>query len=161
MTAARTGRVHQVSVSGGGVPKTAVDHAHVTLAGLAGDAQRDTRHHGGPDRAVCLFSLDVIHRLRAEGHPIAPGTAPENLTLAGLEWACLAPGDRLVFDAGPTLEIASYTRPCATIRGSFADGAVSRIHQGEHPGESRLCARVLVEGTVRPGQPVLHEPRRA
>lgn len=151
--------VHQVGVSQGGVPKLAVPSARVTTLGLEGDAQHDTQHHGGPDRAVCLFSLDVIERLRAEGHPIAPGSVGENLTLSGLDWANLAPGDRLTLEGGPVLEIVSYTRPCATIRGSFAGAAVSRINQAEHPGESRLYARVLSEGVVRPGQGVRHEPR--
>src|SRR6266508_2701810 len=68
----RTGTVHQISVSGGGVPKLPVPEAEITANGVSGDRQRDLRVHGGPERAVCLFSLDVIERLRAEGHPIAP-----------------------------------------------------------------------------------------
>ena len=45
-------RVVPVSVSAGGVPKTAVSRARVTLMGLKGDRHRDTGHHGGPERAV-------------------------------------------------------------------------------------------------------------
>ena len=53
-------RVHQISISDGGVPKHAVESARITSTGIAGDRQHDTKHHGGPDRAVCLFSLEVI-----------------------------------------------------------------------------------------------------
>ena len=37
--------------------------------------------HGGPERALCLFSLERILELQAEGHPIFPGAAGENITI--------------------------------------------------------------------------------
>ena len=45
----------QVSVSRGGVPKLAVPEARVSWLGLDGDFHRDGEHHGGPERAVCLY----------------------------------------------------------------------------------------------------------
>jgi MOSC domain-containing protein YiiM len=149
-----TGHLVQVSSSPGGVPKRAVAKATVTRDGLAGDWQLDRKHHGGPDRAVCLFSADLIERLRAEGHPIGPGDTGENLTIAGLDWPSLVPGVRLRVGADVELEITSYTTPCKTIRAAFADGRFERIAQKTHPGESRLYARVLAGGTVRPGDAV-------
>jgi MOSC domain-containing protein YiiM len=143
-----------VSVSRGGVPKRPVLSAAVTAEGLASDAQAELRYHGGPDRAVCLFSLEVIERLRDEGHPIAPGTTGENLTLAGLDWAALSPGSRLEFDGGVVLEVASFCDPCGKIRGSFLEGRFRRIDEERHPGESRLYARVIVPGTLRTGEAV-------
>jgi MOSC domain-containing protein YiiM len=68
-------RVAQISVSAGGVPKRAVPAARVTTLGIEGDVQRNREHHGGPDRALCLFSLERIRALRAEGHPIVPGAS--------------------------------------------------------------------------------------
>ena len=62
--------VHQISISGGGVPKGAVPEAEVRAGGIDGDRQATPKIHGGPDRAVCLFSLEVIQALQAEGHPI-------------------------------------------------------------------------------------------
>jgi len=59
--------------------------AEVTVGGVAGDAQREREFHGGPDRALCLFSMELIRTLQAEGHPIAPGQIGENLTVEGLE----------------------------------------------------------------------------
>ena len=76
-----TARLYQISISRGGVPKLPIPHARITTAGVEGDRQHDTRHHGGPDRAVCVFSLDVIRRLQVEGHPIVPGSVGENLGL--------------------------------------------------------------------------------
>jgi len=152
-------RVHQVSVSNGGVPKLAVPLARIDIGGIEGDRQNDLKHHGGPDRAVCLFALEVIERLRGEGHPIGPGTAGENLTLEGLDWPRVVPGARLVFDGGVELEITSYTTPCATIRESFAGLRFARIRQSDHPGESRVYARVVRAGEIFLGEGVrLLEP---
>ena len=145
------GAVHQVSVSPGGVPKLPVDGARVGLLGLEGDAHRDTRHHGGPERAVCLYSLELLRTLNAEGHPAFPGSMGENLTVAGLPWDRLAPGARLRIGDALLLQVTAYTTPCANIAASFADGGYKRVSHKLHPGESRLYARVLEPGEVRPG----------
>lgn len=68
-------RVYQISMSNGGVPKLPVPEARMTTLGVEGDRQRNPDIHGGPERAVCLFSLEVIEALQTEGHPIAPGSA--------------------------------------------------------------------------------------
>ncbi len=148
------GRVHRLNVSRGGVPKTPVAGARVTREGIAGDVQGDRRHHGGPERAVSLFSLDLITRLREEGHPIGPGTAGENVTVEGLDWTRVVPGARLAFEGGVVLEVSSHCVPCGKIRSSFAGGEIRRIDQRDRPGESRLYARVVTEGTLREGETV-------
>lgn len=147
-------RVHQISVSRGGVPKLAVPEAEVTPSGLEGDRQAKRWIHGGPQRAVCLFSLEAIERLRAEGHPVAPGTAGENVTVAGLAWEGVRPGTRLALGDEVVVEVTSFTAPCRTIAGSFRDGAFQRISQKLHPGDSRVYARVLRAGRLRAGDPV-------
>ena len=148
------GHVVQVNVSDGGVPKLPVRSARVSRGGLAGDRQRDLRYHGGVNRAVCCLALEVIERLRAEGHPIAPGTTGENLTLAGLDWSRAKVGARLAFDGGVELEITGFAAPCPNIRGSFVGGNYERVSEKRHPGESRVYCRVLREGEVRAGEDV-------
>lgn len=154
----RSGRVVSINVSNGGVPKLPVQRAVVTANGVEGDRQHDTEHHGGPMRAVCLFSLEVIERLRGEGHPIAPGAAGENVTVTGIEWAMVGVGSRFVFEGGVELEVTSYTSPCTTITGAFKGGRSKRISQKLHPGESRVYTRVLVEGEVAAGEGVRLAP---
>lgn len=149
-----TARILSINLSKGGVPKTAVARARVTAEGIEGDTQADRKHHGGPERAVSLFSFELIERLRAEGHPIAPGTTGENLTLVGLDWPALTPGTRLRFSGGVELEITSYANPCATIRESFKDLDSKRIKQDLHPGESRLYTRVLIPGAIEPNETI-------
>lgn len=122
--------------------------------GLAGDEHRFTDIHGGPERALCLFSLDRILELQAEGHPIFPGAVGENVTLAGLDWTKIVPGVRLELGDEVLVEITSYTNPCNTIPAYFADGNYARISQKLHPGYSRVYARVLKEGKLKTGQNV-------
>ena len=87
-TASLSGQIFQINVSSGGVPKTAIVQATVTPTGLTGDRQGTPKIHGGPEKAVCLWSLEVIQQLQAEGHTaLAPGCAGENVTLPGLDWS--------------------------------------------------------------------------
>lgn len=149
-----SGRVVQVNVSNGGVPKTPVAEAWVGTLGVEGDAVNHPKIHGGPDRAVCLFSADLIAALQAEGHPITAGATGENLTVAGLAWPALAVGAEMEVGETLRLQLTHRVEPCRTIAGAFAGGAFKRIHPSRVPDETRWYARVLVEGRVRPGDAV-------
>ena len=149
--------LHQISISDGGVPKLPMPEGHVTVQGIVGDRQRNRDVHGGPDQAVCLFSLEVIEALQAEGHTIKPGASGENLTIAGLDWSQLKPGDRLRIGEQVRLEIKSYTSPCKYNAQWFVEGDFSRMSQKLHPGWSRLYGSVLTDGVVRPSDPVTVE----
>jgi MOSC domain-containing protein YiiM len=144
-------RVHQINCSSGGVPKLPVHEAEVTPLGLAGDRQANTKHHGGPEQALCLYALERITALQAEGHPTFPGSTGENLTLAGLDWAQVNPGTRLLLGDEVVVEVTKYTTPCAKLVGSFTDGAFNRIAQEQHPGWARVYAKVLVPGRLQTG----------
>ena len=147
------GRVESINTSRGGVPKTAVLEALVTAEGIAGDVQRDLRYHGGPERAVSLYSLDLIANLQQEGHPIAPGTAGENVTLTGIDWTLVVPGRELQIGE-VRLAVTRYASPCEKIRHNFKDEDFTRISQKVHPGWSRVYTRVVTAGTIRPGDVV-------
>lgn len=152
-------RVLQVNVSPGGVPKLPVlGPVRVTRLGLDGDAHREETVHGGPHRAVALFAIEAIRRVAAEGHPIAPGTAGENLTTEGIELARLPVGTRLAIGDELVLELSAPDNPCRTIRGSFSDGRFARISILTHPTDSRMYARVLREGIVQPGDRIIVLP---
>jgi MOSC domain-containing protein YiiM len=149
-----TGRIFQLNTSPGGVPKLAVREAEVNRLGLVGDEHKFPDIHGGPERALCLFSLERILELQAEGHPIFPGSVGENVTITGLDWNNVVPGVRLTLGSEVVIEITKYTAPCNSIPASFVDGDYPRISQKRHPGYSRVYARVLREGNLVVGQPV-------
>jgi MOSC domain-containing protein YiiM len=148
-----TARLESINASRGGVPKQSMFEALITAAGLDGDRQRDLRVHGGPDRAIVLYSLDLIRALQREGHPIAAGTVGENLTVSGLDWAAIVPGTELAIGE-VRLRLTKFTAPCETIAFNFVASDYTRISQKVHPGWSRLSARVLHGGLVAVGDAV-------
>lgn len=152
----RIGKLVSINLSAGGVPKLPVPSASMDLLGLEEDSHR-SRDHGGPDRAICLYSVELIRALREEGHPIDIGTAGENFTVEDLDWSMMVPGARVAAGREVLLEVTSYTNPCKTIAGSFIGGGFKRIAQKLHPGWSRVYARVVVPGKVEKGSSIIIE----
>lgn len=147
------GLIHQINTSKGGVPKLPIERAIVDESGLVGDVQADRVHHGSPQQALCLFSLEVIEALKAEGHPIEPGSAGENITVSGIDWSLVVPGRRMTV-GNAEIEITHYATPCAKNARWFIDGRYNRMHAQKHPGESRVYARVVNGGSIGTGDPV-------
>jgi MOSC domain-containing protein YiiM len=145
--------LHSINVSNGGVPKLPRNPALVRARGVEDDRQRDLRYHGGPTRAVCLYSLELIRALQAEGHPIDVGRIGENFTLMDVPWEEMVPGTTLEIGA-VQIELTAYAAPCNNLRPYFSGGEFVRVSQKVHPGWSRLYARVLREGTVQVGDAV-------
>lgn len=150
------GRVASVNISPGGVPKLPVDGTWVGTRGLAGDGHTEPEpSHGGPDKAVSLYSLESIGRVAADGHTAFPGAFGENVTLEGIEMGDLGPGTRLAIgEDGLLIEVVEHAQPCQTIAHWFRRRRIARISGKTHPADARWYARVLVEGMVRPGDPV-------
>lgn len=131
----------------GGVPKYPVNHAYIGKFRVTGDKQNDLEHHGGENRAVCLYSSDLITDLKNEGHPIFVGSTGENITIQGLDWSSLKKGD--VLEMGKVkIELTNPTPPCKTIAKSFINEKFIRISENKYPGWSRWYAKVLIEGKV-------------
>jgi MOSC domain-containing protein YiiM len=148
------GRVFQINISNGGVPKLAVDEAYVAPEGVSGDRQIHLHVHGGPERAVCLYSLEQILALQEEGHPIFAGAMGENVTVSGMDWTQVQPGRRMKLGEEILLEITRYTTPCSALKPYFKGGKFARVLQTKNPGWSRVYARVLQAGTLQVGAQV-------
>jgi len=144
-------RIYQINVSNGGVPKRPIDVATVSELGIEGDAHNDQRSHGGPERALCVYSIEHIKELQAEGHPVAPGTMGENVTTEGIDLSGVVPGDRFQLGQDVIVEVTRYTTPCVKISGSFSEGHFNRVSSQTNPGWSRFYVRVLVGGKIRTG----------
>ena len=156
MHESRSGRVVSVNVNEGGVPKLPVDEQWVGPLGLADDRhQEPIPLHGGEDQAVCIYSVEAIARLVAEGHNVFPGAFGENLTMEGIELDSIGPGDQLTIgEDGLVIEITWHAQPCAKQAAWFSDARIARISGKTHPAEARWYARVVSEGPVRPGDAV-------
>jgi len=155
------GRIEQVSVSKGGVPKVAVPEAWAGPLGLEGDSHRNPQHHGGPRKAVLLVSREDLDELRGEGFEVGAGSLGENLTVRGIDFRQLRAGMRM--RAGDAvIELTQLRQPCATL--DIYNGGGRRIQSrlsdarakdgdcsSERWAKGGFYAAVIVSGTVRPG----------
>jgi hypothetical protein len=153
------GAVASVNVSfPGGVPKSPIARTTISRLGLAGDGQRTKPPvHGGAEKAVCLFGLEQIARVNADGNDLYPGAIGENLTIAGLDLGGLAAGDTLAIGAtpdGPVIQLTEPANPCKNIASSFADWRIARVSAKVRPEDTRWYARVLREGPVAVGDAI-------
>lgn len=143
----QVGRVTGLQRSAGGVPKGAVDRAMVRAGGMEGDRQANRKYHGGPQRALCLYSQELLDALAEAGHPVGRGTLGENVTIRGLPWARMQPGVRVRL-GGVDAEVTSFAPPCKKIAYGFADADFTRIGEKVNPGWSRVYVRIVSEGEI-------------
>ncbi|CAN5476104.1 MOSC domain-containing protein [soil metagenome] len=131
--------------------------------GLEGDEVSNTRHHGGPDKAVYAFAREDLdlwaERLGAE---IEDGHFAENLTTVGLDVNEAELGER--WRIGEVLlEVSSFRTPCNVFkawmgRAGYDDRAwVKRFATEARPGP---YLRVLQPGHLQAGDAieVVHRP---
>jgi MOSC domain-containing protein YiiM len=130
------------------MPKLALPEARVHRDGVGDDWQLNRKYHGGCERAVCLYSIELYDWLRQHHHiDLQPGCIGENLTTSGLELQAIGVGDRL--RVGPCLiEITKVRVPCRSLNQWHPD--LLRIIEGR----SGWMARVLEPGVVRPGDAI-------
>jgi len=142
------GTILAVCIGPGGIPKHAVPEARATASGLTGDKQR-FRIHGGPNRALCLFSTADYASLRRDGVACAdPGTFGENVLVEGLDFARLLPGEHLALGDEVEIELFDVREPCGTLK------SVDARFPNLMLGRSGFVCRVLREGLLRPGMRV-------
>src|SRR5688500_2244827 len=70
----------QLNISGGGMPKKPIPSARVSADGVAGDWQKNRKYHGGPNRAICIYSEELYADLREMGVKVSNGDVGENFT---------------------------------------------------------------------------------
>ena len=91
--------IHSINISTqGGVPKLPIDKAEIKFEGVEGDFNRfrTEKINSIDTRAVTLFSLEQIEKLKSEGHAIDVGTTGENITIEGVDWPTLEVGTRMM-----------------------------------------------------------------
>ncbi|MEP7217497.1 MAG: MOSC domain-containing protein [Bacteroidota bacterium] len=147
-------RIFQINASNGGVPKLPLYSATIGELGITTDRHADMRHHGGPDRALCIYSIEQILALQEEGHPIFPGAIGENIVTRGIDLSVLEPGNRMRLGDDVEIEITDYAPPCRTIRAAFRDEDFQRASQKTNPGWSRLYTRILAQGIISVGDAI-------
>ena len=109
--------------------------------GIVGDAS-----FGRTKRQILIVEQEIIQRFE-----VKPGDLRENLTISGMRLANIQPGS--VLQVGDTLlEVTVDCKPCDMIN-DLHPGMRDEIH-----GERGVLARVVEEGTIRIGDPIIQLP---
>ncbi|NND98694.1 MAG: MOSC domain-containing protein [Pirellulaceae bacterium] len=134
-----------------GFYKKPVD-AHVTVEtlGIVGDAVADTRHHGGPDKAILCYAAEHYQNWVAE-HPELPmsgGALGENLTIAGVTETDICIGDRFAVGSCQ-VQVSQPRQPCWKISRRW--GVKTLTKEVTQTGRTGWYVRVLQTGELSPG----------
>ena len=135
-----------------GIAKMSVDRPlTVDTLGLVGDAQGDTKNHGGPEKALHHYALDHypvwIEEIGQRGVLGRPGAFGENLSTLGLVEDDVAIGD--VFTLGSAIvEVSQGRQPCWKLNDRFAQPDMAKRVQAS--GRTGWYYRVLQPGEVAP-----------
>ena len=148
-----TGVLVQLNISPGGMPKRPVPSARVTRDGVAGDWHKNRRYHGGPNRAVCIYSEELYAWLREQGIDVSNGDVGENFTTRGLDLQALSKGDRLRVGGRCVVQITDVRVPCNQLRKWGAELPTIIV------GRSGWMAKVVAEGEVKAGDVIEVVPR--
>ena len=130
--------------------------------GLEGDQVANTRHHGGPFRAVYAFAAEELDRWSERlGETVRPGAFGENLTTRGIDVNAAVLGEH--WRIGTALLSPCEVRiPCNTFKawmgreGFDATAWVKRFAAEQRPGP---YLRVIETGVLQVGDEIVVEHR--
>jgi MOSC domain-containing protein YiiM len=132
------------------------------LLGLEGDAQGDTKHHGGPEKALHQYCFDHYAEWGSELGDIpilmAPGAFGENISAGGLNEHSVAVGD--VFALGDAvIEVSQGRQPCWKLNERF--DIRDMAYRVQATGRTGWYYRVRSPGTIHPGDQLRLLDRRS
>jgi MOSC domain-containing protein YiiM len=151
-----TGAIQPLGTKGvlSGVKKRATSGPWQVLRnGLAGDAQADSRHHGGPEKALHHYAREHYAAWIAEDPALAqalvsPGAFGENLSTLGIGEETICIGD--VFAAGSAvIQVSQGRQPCWKLNVRFDRPDMARRVQ--QSGRTGWYYRILREGVIEAG----------
>ncbi|QKL20801.1 MOSC domain-containing protein [Bacillus altitudinis] len=136
--------------------KTAINkkriHKPVYLSKLNfdGDGQGDLVHHGGDDKAICVFPYDhYTYFEQFLGVSLQEAAFGENVTVHQLVETEVRIGD--VFQFGEAIvEVSQPRQPCVKL--SLKHGNMKLVKEVQQTGYTGFYLRVLKEGMVSPDE---------
>lgn len=129
-----------------GIYKMPVDGSVlIRTHGLEGDTQVDLKNHGGPDKAVYVYTLENYRFWEARNSvsPYLHGQFGENLTVEGMDDSQIHIGD--VFTIGnAVMQVTQPRVPCFKLGLKFGDSHF--VSEFMSSGRTGFYLRVLQEG---------------
>ncbi|WP_449537725.1 MOSC domain-containing protein [Ferdinandcohnia sp. Marseille-Q9671] len=132
--------------------KETVEEAFLTKDGFRGDGVADLKHHGGPDRAVCVYPHEHYALWQQEFlTPFPPSTFGENITVTNMLEQDVCIGD--IYQLGDAVIQVSQGRvPCSTITKRTKNPYLLKLMV--QTGFTGYLCRVIEEGLVRKDSPI-------
>ncbi|PQP82524.1 MOSC domain-containing protein [Paenibacillus sp. PCH8] len=124
------------------------DAVFLSFTGMTGDAQADLVHHGGPDKAVCVYDYSRYPALeQLMDRKLDWGAFGENLTVEGCAEEMVRIGD--VYELGQAqVQVSQPRQPCFKLAVRYDYKELPVYFQ--ESGHTGFYFRVLQEGEVRP-----------
>jgi len=121
----------------------------LTKLGFDGDGVGDRKHHGGEDKAVCVYSLDHYAYWGSVLGIEMPGAAfGENLSVVGMREEAVCIGE--IYAIGTAVvQVSQPRQPCGTLAARY--GRSDFVKLVAESGRTGFYFRVLTEGQVRAG----------
>lgn len=124
----------------------------LSQTGLEGDEQADLRVHGGPDKAVCVYSVENLPRWsEILGASLSSGAFGENFSVEGMTESDVYIGD--VYEAGGAfVQVSQPRRPCFKL--AVRHGLPEMALLVQESGKTGFYLRCLDGGAVRKGDEI-------
>jgi MOSC domain-containing protein YiiM len=121
--------------------------------GFEGDGVGDRKHHGGNDKAVCVYSFDHYPYWESKlGNTMPAAAFGENLSIAGMHEDDVCIGD--VYRIGTAeVQVSQPRQPCGTLAARY--GREDLVKLVVDSGRTGCYCRVIREGEVRTGDVVM------
>ncbi|KXZ22709.1 MOSC domain-containing protein [Bacillus nakamurai] len=135
-------------VESGIVKRPAASPVMLLKTHFEGDGQADLKHHGGPDKAVCVYPAEHYpYWENALGRKLPAAAFGENVTVKGLPEQDVWIGD--VFQLGEAVvQVSQPRQPCVKLALKYE--VQDMVLQVQKTGFTGFYFRVLEEGRVDP-----------
>ncbi|BBH19934.1 hypothetical protein Back11_12790 [Paenibacillus baekrokdamisoli] len=129
----------------------------LTKNGIDGDEQADLINHGGPDKAICVYSADHYpYWQEVWKQPVASGAFGENFTVSGMTEELISIGD-IIRVGQAFVQVSQPRSPCFKL-GVKHNNPKLQLHV-QQTGYTGFYFRVLKEGIVQEGDELFLDKR--
>ena len=133
----------------------------LTKHGFEGDGVGDLKHHGGSDKAVCVYAIDYYEYWERILNRKMPDAAfGENLSVTKMKEDEVCIGD--IYRVGTTtVQVSQPRQPCSTLAARY--GRENFVKLVVDSGRTGFYLRVLEGGRVKAGDEIFlveQDPRR-
>lgn len=150
--------LHKGKAVTSGISKLPVyEPVYLDKLNFEGDGQADLQHHGGPEKAVCVYPSEHFpYWEKVHGRAFGPGAFGENLTTRGILESDVCIGDVFRLDEA-IVQVTQPRQPCFKLSVKYDWPKLSLLVQ--QTGFTGYYFRVLKAGNVNPGAALVLQER--